>query len=310
MNKEKVLKAMPTVLFITGIAGIFVSEILTIRATAKAKDILTRERTVVMKGDEETVVSYTHVNDKGFEESQVIAVCDTRKDYIVEVAKATWKCFIPPTISTVLTLASFIASRQLTKREIALLSSALASTAGLVTRYRQEILDRTNEEVLSEIDQAVASAEYKNAKRVTDISTGHLAHSEHFNPSEDGEYIFFDPLTKCKFRSTKLMMNSARYYLNRNFSLGCSVPLEMFYNFCGVDLPEEYRFMEWDADKIFDGGYCWIDIDFVRSEEPDPETGEQYYIIEYSFDPGELDDGPYTYPFGNPIETEGSYVRN
>ena len=86
------------------------------------------------------------------------------------------------------------------------------------------------------------------------------------------------------------------------------MPLEMFYNFCGVELPEEYRFMEWDADKMCDDGFCWIDIDYVRSEEPDPETGEQYYIIEYNFDPGELEDGPYEYPFGNPILTDGSYV--
>lgn len=293
MNKNKIIKALPTVLFYAGMAGIFISECLVARDTLKAKEILDTD---IM------------IPDGADEDKDGNVFIESKPKYALSIAKMTWKCFIPSFVSTTLTVGSLVASRRLTVREIAALSSAVASTAGLVGRYRKAILDRTNEETLSDIDREVASAEYKDAKPPKTITTGHLTTGECFNPNEDGEFIFFDPLTKVKFRSTKLIMNSARYYLNRNFSLGCAVPLEMFYNFAGVELPEEYRFMEWDAEKICEDGYVWIDIDYVRSEEPDPETGEQYYIIEYNFDPGEIEDGPYSYPLGNPLLTDGSYA--
>ena len=228
MKKNKIIKALPTVLFYAGMAGIFISEVLTVRGTAKAKDIL-RDYPVELV-DEGAPRPYA---DNACE----VILCSDKPTYVKEVVKATWKCFIPSFVSTTLTVGSLVASRRLTVREIAALSSAVASTAGLVGRYRKAILDRTNEETLSDIDREVASAEFKDAKPPRTINSGHLMSTEHFNPNEDGEYLFFDPLTKVKFRSTKLVMNSARYYLNRNFSLGCAVPLEMFYNFCGVELP-------------------------------------------------------------------------
>ena len=292
MNKNKIISVMPTVLFITGIAGIFVSEVMVARDTVKAKDIL--ERHHIYKADED------HVDG-----------LPTTKEYVKEVVKGTWKCYIPTLVSTTVTITSLLMSKRLTAKQIATLSTAAMSATGLVTRYRKEILDRTNEDVLSDIDRAVAEATLKEHKNVY-VKTPHLMQAEDFDANEDDEYIFFDPLTKQKFRSTKLLTTSARYFLNRNFALAGLVSLETFYNFLGVDLPEEYRYMEWDMDKIMQDGdeLPWIDIDFIRSTEPDPDTGEYYYIIEYNFDPGEIEDGPFLYPFGNPLDTEGAYVRN
>ena len=306
MNKNKILKAMPTVLFAVGIVGIFVSEALTVRATAKAKDILTKEKTVVKPGeDPEDVTTYYHINDKGFKESQQIIVVDNKKEYVQEVVKATWKCFIPTLFSTTVTITSLVMSKRMTAKQIAALSTAAMSGMGLVQKYRKEILERTDPEILRQIDSAVAEATMSEANPPC-ITTNHLISGEEFDTADDGEYLFFDPLTKMKFRTTKLAANAARYYLNRNFCLGGCVGLEMFYGFLGLTLPEEFRSFEWDMDKMCDDGYAWIDIDFVRSDLEDPETNELYYIIEYAFDPGELEDGPYTYPFGNPLISEGS----
>lgn len=290
MNKNKIMKAMPTVLFACGIVGIFVSEVMVARDTLKAEKVLDME--------------FELLEGSTIDEDGLVVVIDKPK-YYKEVVKETWKCYIPTAVTTTLTLSALIASRTLTAKQIALLSSAVASTGSLVTKYRRAILDRTNEDILHEIDKEVAAATMEESRPPV-IETSHLLSTGVDDLSDGGEHLFFDPFTKLKFRSTKLAVMGAKYYLNRNFSLGSEAPLSMFYGFLGVALPEEYSYAGWDVSEMADNGYYWIDIDCVRSDGPDPETGEYYYILEYDLLPGDTDDN--YYPFGNPLNTEGSYA--
>lgn len=295
MNKQNIAKAMPTVLFVTGIVGIFVSEVMAARDTLKAEKVL-YEKNFKLPNEEtqyaDNRITATLVSDK--------------KTLIVEEIKATWKCYIPTAVTTTLTLSVLIASRTLTARQIALLSSAVASTGSLVTKYRRAILDRTDENILSEIDREVAQATMEESHPPI-IETGHLTSTNADNMDDGGElFLFFDPFTKMKFRTTRLCALGAKYYINRNFALGSEVPLSMYYMFLGLELPEEYRQAGWDIEAMAEGGYFWIDIDYVRSDKPDPETGEYYYIIEYDYLPGDVEDN--YYPFGNPLSLEGSYA--
>lgn len=294
MNKNQIIKAMPTVLFISGIVGIFVSEVMAARDTLKAEKILYEKNFKLP--DEPTQYADNRIT---------ATLVSDKKTLIVEEVKATWKCYIPSALATTLTLTCLIASNRLTAKQLAVLGSAVASTGGLVTKYRKAILDRTDEDILHEIDREVASATMKEANPPV-ITTPHVLWTENSDLSDDGEYLFFDPFTKVKFRSTKLAVMGAKYYLNRNFSLGSAAPLSMFYAFLGLDLPEEYSYAGWDVEEMCDNGFYWIDIDCVRSDGPDPETGEMYYILEYDFLPGDTEEN--YYPFGNPLEREGSYV--
>lgn len=294
MNKNKIVKAMPTVLFISGIVGIFVSEIMVARDTLKAEKIITKKDICLVSEDYEKSVD---CHDS--------IVCTTKPEYVKEVVKETWKCYIPSAMATTLTLTCLIASNRLTAKQLAALGSAVASAGGLVTKYRKAILERTDEDILHEIDREVASATMKEANPPV-ITTPHVLWTENSDLSDDGEYLFFDPFTKVKFRSTKLAVMGAKYYLNRNFSLGSEAPLSMFYAFLGLELPEEYSYAGWDVEEMCDNGFYWIDIDCVRSDGPDPETGEMYYILEYDFLPGDCEEN--YYPFGNPLEREGSFV--
>lgn len=284
MNKNKIRESLPTVLFISGIAGIFVSEILVHKDTLKAEQI------------------EVPIRDNPDKDVKVVVQNE------IDVMKKRWKCYIPSAISTTLTIAALIASNRLTAKQVALLSSAVAGAGSLVSKYRDKIREHVSPEVLAEIDKEVAKEEITKARPPV-ISTSGLVSTENFDPSEDGEYLFFDPFTKVKFRATKLGVLAAKYYLNRNFALGGNVGLDMFYGFLGLTLPEEYLGCEWDCNVVGeDDGFYWIDIDLTKSDEPDPETGEQYYIIEYGMDPGECEDS--YYPYGNPIETEGSHVNS
>lgn len=284
MNKNKIRESLPTVLFISGIAGIFVSEILVHKDTLKAEQI-----EVLIRDNPDKDVKVAVQNE-------------------IDVMKRRWKCYIPSAISTTLTIAALIASNRLTAKQVALLSSAVAGAGSLVSKYRDKIREHVSPEVLAEIDKEIAKEEITKARPPV-ISTSGLISQENFDQSEDGEYLFFDPFTKVKFRATKLGVMAAKYYLNRNFALGGNVGLDMFYGFLGLTLPEEYLGCEWVCNVVGeDDGFYWIDIDLTKSDEPDPETGEQYYIIEYGMDPSECEDSYYLY--GNPIEMEGSYANS
>lgn len=293
MNKNQIVKAMPTVLFISGIVGIFVSEVMAARDTLKAEKILYEKNFTL--DDEPTQYADNRIT---------ATLVPDKKTLIIEEVKATWKCFIPTAVATTATITCLVMSKRLTQKQMLALSTAVASAGGLVTKYRKAILDRTDENVLSEIDREVAQATMDEAHPPV-IETGHLT-STGIDDMDDGSelYLFFDPFTKMKFRTTKLGALGAKYYINRNFALGSEVPLSMYYMFLGLELPEEYRQAGWDIEAMAEGGYFWIDIDYVRSDKPDPETGEYYYIIEYDYLPGDVEDN--YYPFGNPLNLVGS----
>ena len=298
MDKNKIMRMMPTVLFTAGIVGVFVSEVMCVRDTLKAEKVLEKKPIRLAYDEKATPVSNNA--------TEVIMVFD-KPTYYKEIIKATWKCYIPTLVSTTATITFLVASRKLTQRQIAVLSSAVVSSGALVGRYRNEIRKISGEEVLHKVDRVVAAEEITKAKPPV-ISTSGLLSCENFDLSEDGEYIFFDPLTKMKFRSTKLAVLGAKYYLNRNLNIGLSAPLSMFYGFLGLELPYEYSSFGWDLDQMAEGGYMWADIDVVRSDGPDPETGEWYYILEYDF-PSMTDDidGSY-FPYGNPLSQERSFA--
>lgn len=257
MTKQNIVKAMPTVLFVTGIVGIFVSEALCVTGTLKAEKILKEEKTVLKPNeDPESVTPVYHTNDKGFQESQIIVKCDTMKDYRLEVFKATWKCYIPAAISTTLSVAALIASNRLTARQITLLSSAVAGAGTLLTRYRNEMRERLGEEELSAID-----------RKVIDKSR-----------EEDDAIIVHDKFTGATFETTKMAFVTAKYLLNQTFAMGSTAPLKMFYNIQGADLPYEFDTYGWSWED-FNDGYIWIDIELVNKGD--------HYEMTYDYDPFE-----------------------
>ena len=297
MTKRQLMNAMPTILFIGSCIATVGAVVCSGRDTLKAHKILEEKKIwdtkETYRRDEEGNVTLV-----GFEKRPI-------KEYAPLVVKNTWKCYIPTAVCTSLSLGLGIASHALTYKQIAALSAAVASAGSLVTKYRQKIREYADEDVLHDIDREIAKDEIPKAQPPI-IATNGLLSCEEMDLAEDGEYLFFDPFTHVKFRSTKLGVLGAKYYLNRNFSLGGSVPLSTFYMFLGMELPEEYKNAGWDVDQMSENGYYWIDIDIVRSNAPDPETGEMYYILEYDYLPGDEEDN--YYPFGNPLSQEGSYA--
>ena len=150
--KPKTAKVLETGLFIFGCVGVVATAISAGRDTLKAEKIVNK---VKYKKRSEFGLDFDGDWPENEEKAKI-----TKK----EVVKATWKCFIPTLAITTLTISSFIVSKRLTAKEIAALSTAVASAGGLVTKYRQAILERTDEDILNQIDKEVAEQEIVKAK--------------------------------------------------------------------------------------------------------------------------------------------------
>lgn len=298
MNSKQ-LKVLETGLFIFGCVGVVATAISAGRDTLKAEKILTGKVKVKM-ADDETPTLYA-------DNAKEVIICYGKPEYYKEVVKATWKCYIPTAVILTMTMSSLIVSNRMSAKTIALLSSAVASSSGLVTKYREKIAEFANEDVLHDIDRAVAEEEIVKAKSPVISSPDFIQSHTEMDLNSNEEVLFFDEFTHQKFYSTKLAFLGAKYYLNRNFQIGGGASLQMFYAFLGLDLPEEYNYAGWDIDKVYEDGYCWIDIDVVKSEKPDPETGKLYYTIIYGFEPGDNEYSYSHYPGGgDPILYDGS----
>lgn len=290
---SKKLKALETGLFIFGCVGVVATAISAGRDTLKAEHVL-----------------YVHSHEERDKQTPYFDSENTFKENLIDVGDivcATWKCYIPTTITLSLTITALVISKHMSARQIMLLSSTVASTGGLVTKYRDKIREISGEEILAKVDKAVAEDEIVKAKSPVISSPDFIGSHTELDLNSDEEVLFFDEFTGQKFYSSKLAFIGAKYYLNRNFQIGGGASLQMFYAFLGLTLPEEYNYVGWDADQVYEDGYCWIDIDCVKSDKPDPETGKLYYTIIYGFEPGDNEYSYSHYPGGcDPILYDGS----
>lgn len=264
MNKNQIVKAMPTVLFITGIVGIFVSEVMAARDTLKAEKILYEKNFTL---DEEPTQ---------YADNRITAtLVPDKKTLIIEEVKATWKCFVPTLVSTTATITCLVMSKRLTQKQMLALSTALASSGALIGKYRDKIREYENEDVLHDIDREIAkSIETKEPKTYK----GETINDE--LGDIDGEIWVTDQFTGMRFLTTKLALRSAEYFYNMEFHCSPfgSISLERFYNLLGLTLPDEYKYCEWDIENFQDSYGIWIGFDHV----PDDNGG---YILIYDIDP-------------------------
>ena len=76
----------------------------------------------------------------------------------------------------------------------------------------------------------------------------------------------------------------AEYHLNRNYALGAEIPLNMFYEFLGIDNVDSGDYIGWGW-GLAEDGICWIDFNHTKVTNKD---GSVYYRIDPLFSPSPL----------------------
>lgn len=232
---------------------------------------------------------------KLLEEQNYIHHPNVAKD-IVGQAKIVWKEYILTAAVVSVTIASIIATKKITKSEMAALGLLGSASTKLLRDYKraikEEVPDKYNAIVRRVTSYREHDVQIATPPPITLYGIGDTIVDEPY-PGED-ELLFYDELFDVWFRSSLASVRTAQYHINRNFHLRGEVTMEEFYEFLGINPPADrpqydtFDTIGWGED-FKEGGMNWIDMSTVLSDKVD---GEKFFILQYTFAP------EYLYPFG------------
>jgi hypothetical protein len=193
-----------TILSAVGVAGTVGTAVLTGRASFKAADVIAAERYVVnlaVEGNENPVqLSKT------------------------EKVKLTWKLYLPPVATGVMTVTCIVYAHKISSKKIA----ALAVATGISERAFQEYKEKVVEKLGPRQDQKIRDDVAQD--RVTANPPG----SREIMIVGNGEVLFFDQLTGRYFQSTVEDVKRAENKVNFELIHYMSCSLSHFYDEVGL----------------------------------------------------------------------------
>lgn len=267
-----------TVFAILGVVGTGVTAGFTARAVLKAeKVLLDNNTTIVYEEDGKRNV----VTRKG--------TTLTKK----EVAKLTWKCYILPTVSFIVTAAFILGSDISNRKKYGALMSAFVALNGFHRDYEEKVKEIYGEEAHQNVVNAIMA---QRAEDVQIYTTGLMSNDIlTFDAEDEEEHVFYLPCSDVFFKSTFRKVLEAEYHTNRNFVLRGFVLLNEFHEFLGIEppLPMYQKQFGWGCVEL-DGIY-WIDFDNSKKATnlPIPEwvdPKQEVYLIEMDFYPDYLEE--------------------
>lgn len=222
MNKADIIKQLPKVLAVAGALGVPVTAYLSVKAG--------------MKSERQMHEAYE-------------VYCF--KDSFVERFKLTWKNYIPPVVSGLLTVGAIIGGYSLTAKQIAGLIAVGGSLATYKDELEAKIEEKFGKQSLDEIKKEIAEEVYSPTS---------------VEETGNGDILCYESYSGRWFRSSKKAVERAERALNRRFDAGAGeyVCLNDFYTLLG--LAESHFGFEfgWAANKDYYDG----DIRFENAIMP------------------------------------------
>lgn len=260
MNKPNVMAALnsikiaaskhsPEILTGLGIAGMITTTVLAVKATPKAL--------VLIEGKKKELELYP-----------------ADKLTPVETVKATWKCYIPATVTGIASVTCLIGASSVNSRRNAALATAYNLSTTALTEYKEKVIETIGEKKEQTVRDKVAEERIKK---------------EPVNPSAiivsgNGNTRCFDTITKRRFTSDIEAIKKIVNELNRRMINGEDyISLNDFYYELGLDgssIGDELGWnvsdglieLEFSAQLDTDGIPCIV-IDYAIA----PKRGFQFY---------------------------------
>ncbi len=199
--KMTMSKHSPEILTGLGIAGMIATTIIAVRATPKALEL---------------------IEDK----KEELEMQPTDKLHPVDVVKATWKCYIPATITGATSIACLVSASSANARRNAALATAYNLSATALSEYKEKVIETIGEKKEQAIRNKVAE-ENINKEPVNQSA---------IIVSGNGNTRCFDTITKQRFISDIEAIKRVVNELNRRMVNGEDyISLNDFYSEIGMD---------------------------------------------------------------------------
>lgn len=187
----------------------------------------------------------------------------------VETVKATWKCYIPAATTGAFSIACLIGANTVNAKRNAALATALKLSETAFIEYRDKVVEEVGEEKEKVI------REKANTER---INQQLMFHDNGIVHTGDGNTLFFEPISKTVFKSSKVRIREVVNELNWTMTYGNEpyVSLSDFYD--AIKIPEYALGNElgWRTDKGL------IDISFDLAET---NAGEPCFSLNFLVPP-------------------------
>lgn len=235
-------KHSPEILTGIGIAGMITTTVLAVKATPKALIL---------------------IDDKKKE----LELYPADKLTPVETVKATWKCYIPATVTGIASVACLIGASSVNSRRNAALATAYNLSTTALTEYKEKVIETIGEKKEQTVRDKVAEERIKK---------------EPVNPSAiivsgNGNTRCFDTITKRRFTSDIEAIKKIVNELNRRMVNGEDyISLNDFYYELGLDGSSIGDELGWN---VADG---LIELDFSAQLDSD---GTPCIVIDYAIAP-------------------------
>ena len=239
-SAERVLtKYSPGILTGIGIAGMIGATFMAVKATPKALYLIEAKK----------------------EESEVEELTP------VETIKTCWKCYIPATLTTVLSAVCLIGASTVSAKRNAALATAYSISEAALREYQEKVVEVIGEKKEKAVRDAVAKDQ---------IERDPVTKSEVVIIDSNSNTLCYEPLSGRYFKSTIDKIKKAEIKLDRQMIQEMYVSLNDFYWEIGLDGTDLGDKMGWNLSK----GY--MDLSFSSQLADD---GTPCAVIVYGIPP-------------------------
>lgn len=185
----------------------------------------------------------------------------------VETVKTCWKCYIPATLTTVLSAACLIGASTVSAKRNAALATAYSISEAALREYQEKVVEVIGEKKEKAVRDAVAKDQ---------IERDPVTKSEVVIIDSNSNTLCYEPLSGRYFKSTIDKIKKAEIKLDRQMIQEMYVSLNDFYWEIGLDGTDLGDKMGWNLSK----GY--MDLSFSSQLADD---GTPCAVIVYGIPP-------------------------
>ena len=196
----------------------------------------------------------------------------------MDIVKNVGPVYISTAVSGALTITCIVATNVLNRKNQASLASAYALLSHNFQEYRAHVKkifgDDADQKVIDSV--VIEQAERGLITSQTFASIDSLAVD-----MEEEDRLFYDSYSGRYFNAPFSQVLQAEYHLNRNYVLGGNIPVNMFYDFLGLEHVPDGDLIGWD---ICESEIYWLDFDH-RLVKLEDSGGLECCIIDFVFAP-------------------------